>query len=90
VSRPNGQVYQPRSLADMPDVEALRRLREAAVPALLDGQPGTGEASLIEAVFPDLVTVTGDGDTTAADLISPAVLTVVYSTMDGRRVASFM
>ena len=29
VTRPGGQVYQPRSLADMPDVEALRKLRDA-------------------------------------------------------------
>ncbi len=69
VTRPNGQVYQPRSLADMPDVEALRRLRAAGVPALLYGPPGTGKTSLIEAAFPDLITVAGDGDTTAADLV---------------------
>jgi MoxR-like ATPase len=69
VTRPNGQVYQPRSLADMADVEALRRLREAGVPALLYGPPGTGKTSLVEAAFPDLVTVAGDGDTTAADLV---------------------
>ncbi len=69
VTRPNGQVYQPRSLADMPDVDALRRLRDAGVPALLYGPPGTGKTSLIEAAFPDLITVAGDGDTTAADLI---------------------
>jgi nitric oxide reductase NorQ protein len=69
VTRPGGQVYQPRALADMPDVEALRRLREAGVPALLYGPPGTGKTSLIEAAFPDLVTVAGDGDTTAADLV---------------------
>jgi len=69
VTRPNGQVYQPRSLADMPDVEALRRLREAGVPALLYGPPGTGKTSLVEAAFPDLITVAGDGDTTAADLV---------------------
>jgi MoxR-like ATPase len=69
VTRPNGQVYQPRELADMPDVEALRRLREAGVPALLYGPPGTGKTSLIEAAFPDLITVAGDGDTTAADLV---------------------
>jgi len=68
VTRPNGQVYQPRSLADMPDVDALRRLRDAGVPALLYGPPGTGKTSLIEAAFPDLITVAGDGDTTAADL----------------------
>jgi len=69
VTRPNGQVYQPRSLADMPDVEALRRLRAAGVPALLYGPPGTGKTSLIEAAFPDLITVAGDGDTAAADLV---------------------
>jgi len=70
VARPNGQVYQPRSLADMADVEALRRLRDAGVPALLYGPPGTGKTSLIEAAFgDDLITVAGDGDTTAADLV---------------------
>jgi MoxR-like ATPase len=70
VTRPGGQVYQPRSLADMPDVEALRKLRDAGVPALLYGPPGTGKTSLIEAAFgDDLVTVAGDGDTTAADLV---------------------
>jgi nitric oxide reductase NorQ protein len=69
VTRPNGQLYQPRSLADMPDVEALRKLRAAGVPALLYGPPGTGKTSLIEAAFPDLITVAGDGDTSAADLV---------------------
>src|ERR1700733_13887926 len=70
VTRPGGQVYQPRSLADMPDVEALRKLRDAGVPALLYGPPGTGKTSLIEAAFgEDLITVAGDGDTTAADLV---------------------
>jgi nitric oxide reductase NorQ protein len=70
VTRPGGQVYQPRSFADMPDVEALRKLRDAGVPALLYGPPGTGKTSLIEAAFgDDLITVAGDGDTTAADLV---------------------
>jgi len=69
VTRPGGQLYQPRALADMPDVDALRRLREAGVPALLYGPPGTGKTSLVEAAFPDLITVAGDGDTTAADLV---------------------
>jgi hypothetical protein len=69
VARPNGQVYQPRALADMPDVEALRKLRAEGVPALLYGPPGTGKTSLVEAAFPDLITVAGDGDTTAADLV---------------------
>ncbi|MER6091297.1 AAA family ATPase [Streptomyces bluensis] len=69
ITRPNGQKYHPRALAQLPDVEALRRLREAGVAVLLYGPPGTGKTSLIEAAFPDLVTVAGDGDTTVGDLI---------------------
>jgi nitric oxide reductase NorQ protein len=70
VTRPNGQVYQPRALAGLPDVEVLRRLRADSVPALLEGPPGTGKTSLVEAAFgDDLITVAGDGDTTAADLV---------------------
>ncbi len=51
----------------MADVEALRTLRAEGVPALLAGPPGTGKTSLVEAAFPDLITVAGDGDTTAGD-----------------------
>ncbi|WSL24011.1 AAA family ATPase [Streptomyces sp. NBC_01280] len=69
VTRPNGQRYHPRALANLPDVEALQRLREASVPVLLYGPPGTGKTSLIEAAFGDLITVAGDGDTTVGDLI---------------------
>ncbi|TDC70280.1 AAA family ATPase, partial [Streptomyces hainanensis] len=69
ITRPNGQQYHPRSLAKMPDVEALRRLRRADVPVLLYGPPGTGKTSLVEAAFPDLITVAGDGDTTVGDLV---------------------
>ena len=45
VTRPNGQTYHPRRLGDegMPDVTALRRLREAGIPALMYGPPGTGK-----------------------------------------------
>jgi len=69
VTRPGGQAYRPRVLADMPDVDALRKLRAAGVPALLYGPPGTGKTSLVEAAFPDLITVAGDGDTTTADFV---------------------
>ncbi|MFC7305118.1 AAA family ATPase [Streptomyces monticola] len=69
VVRPNGQRYHPRALANLPDVEALRRLRAANVPVLLYGPPGTGKTSLIEAAFDDLITVAGDGDTVVGDLI---------------------
>ncbi|MYT32662.1 AAA family ATPase [Streptomyces sp. MspMP-M5] len=69
IMRPNGQRYHPRALAQLPDVEALRRLRNAGVAVLLYGPPGTGKTSLIEAAFPDLITVAGDGDTTVGDLV---------------------
>jgi hypothetical protein len=69
ITRPNGMTYHPRALADLPDVTALRKLREAGIPALLYGPPGTGKTSLIEAAFDDLITLAGDGDTSVADLI---------------------
>lgn len=70
VTRPGGAVYRPRALADMPDVDALRRLRAAGIPALLYGPPGTGKTSLVEAAFGDeVITVAGDGDTAVSDLI---------------------
>jgi hypothetical protein len=69
VLRPNGQAYHPRDLGGHPDVEVLRRLRDAGVPALLYGPPGTGKTSMVEAAFTDLVTVAGDNDTTVADLV---------------------
>jgi hypothetical protein len=46
----------------MADVEALRTLRAEGVPALLSGPPGTGKTSLVEAAFPDLITMAGDGE----------------------------
>jgi nitric oxide reductase NorQ protein len=69
VTRPNGMAYHPRMLSGMPDVTALRRLREAGVAALMYGPPGTGKTSVVEAAFPDLLTVQGDGDTTVADFV---------------------
>jgi len=69
VVRPNGQRYYPRALADHADVAALRALRAAAMPSLLYGPPGTGKTALVEAAFPDLVTVAGDGDTAVADFV---------------------
>jgi len=69
VTRPNGQVYHPRALSGMPDVVALRKLRDAGVATLMYGPPGTGKTSVIEAAFGDLLTVQGDGDTTVADFV---------------------
>jgi hypothetical protein len=81
VARPNGQLYHPRQLSGLPDVTALRKLRDAGVAALLYGPPGTGKTSVIEAAFGDLVTVAGDGDTTVADLVGEYT-----QTPDGRYV----
>jgi nitric oxide reductase NorQ protein len=69
VTRPNGQLYHPRTLSGLPDVTALQRLRDAGVAALMYGPPGTGKTSVVEAAFGDLVTVQGDGDTTVADIV---------------------
>jgi MoxR-like ATPase len=69
VARPNGQLYHPRKLSGLPDVTALRKLRDAGVAALMYGPPGTGKTSVVEAAFGDVVTVAGDGDTTVADLV---------------------
>jgi MoxR-like ATPase len=81
VTRPNGQLYHPRQLSGLPDVTALRKLREAGVASLLYGPPGTGKTSVVEAAFPDLVTVSGDGDATVADLVGEYT-----QTPDGRYV----
>jgi len=70
VTRPNGAIYRPRALADMPDTDALRKLRAAGIPALLYGPPGTGKTSLVEAAFgEEVITVAGDGDTAVSDLV---------------------
>ncbi|MBA9005883.1 AAA family ATPase [Thermomonospora cellulosilytica] len=69
VKRPNGTTYYPRELAGTSDVNALRKLREAGVAVLLYGPPGTGKTSLIEAAYPDAITIAGDGDTTVSDFV---------------------
>ncbi|GLZ78321.1 hypothetical protein Afil01_31280 [Actinorhabdospora filicis] len=67
ILRPNGRLYHPRALADGSDVDVLARMRSHGVPVLLYGPPGTGKTALVEAAFPDLVTIAGDGDTAVAD-----------------------
>ena len=52
--------------------------RPAQVPLIT---PGTGKTSVVEAAFPDLITVPGDGDTTVADLVGEYT-----QTPDGRYV----
>lgn len=69
VARPNGDLYFPRKLAGATDVDVLRRLREKRIPVLLYGPPGTGKTALVEAAFPDLLTVAGTGDTVVEDFL---------------------
>ena len=73
VTRPNGETYLPRRLAGGTDVEILRRLREQAIPVLLYGPPGTGKTAMVEAAFPDLLTIAGTGDTTVDDFLGSFV-----------------
>ncbi|WP_428962240.1 AAA family ATPase [Micromonospora fluostatini] len=73
VLRPNGVWYLPRRLGDSTDVEVLRRLRRDTITVLLYGPPGTGKTSLIEAAYPDAITVAGHGDTTVEDLVGTYV-----------------
>ncbi|MBQ1050824.1 AAA family ATPase [Micromonospora sp. C51] len=69
VRRPNGTLYHPRRLGKGWDVEELRRLRTQQVPVLLYGPPGTGKTAMVEAAFPDLLTVAGTGDTVVDDFL---------------------
>lgn len=69
VPRPNGTLYHPRRLGRGWDVEELRRLRTQRVPVLLYGPPGTGKTAMVEAAFPDLLTVAGTGDTVVDDFL---------------------
>ena len=69
IARPNGTLYRPRALAHLSDVAALRAARDAEAPVLLYGPPGTGKTSLIEAAFPDVVTVTADPELAVSDLV---------------------
>jgi len=69
VARPNGEFYFPRRLAGGTDIDVLRRLRDKRIPALLYGPPGTGKTALVEAAFPDVLTVAGTGDTIVDDFL---------------------
>lgn len=70
VTRPNGQVYQPRPLGPRSDIDTLHAARTAGLPVMLAGRPGTGKTALIEAAFGDeAITVAGHGDLEVSDLI---------------------
>lgn len=73
ITRTNGQVYQPRDLAGISDVEALKTLRKKRIYPLLSGPPGTGKTVLVDATFGDapggLHMVTGDENTAVEDFV---------------------
>ena len=57
-------LHQRRNRHELRSLQTEKR--PAQVPRIT---PGTGKTSVIEAAFPDLLTVAGDGDTTVADLV---------------------
>ncbi|WP_250008777.1 AAA family ATPase [Actinoplanes sp. M2I2] len=69
VTRPNGTLYYPRRLGKGWDVDVLHGLRAQNIPVLLYGPPGTGKTAMLEAAFPDLLTVAGTGDTVVDDFL---------------------
>lgn len=71
--RPNGEQYRPRTIkigsSMIRDVDLVQTAYENRMSTLLFGPPGTGKTALVDAVFPDLVTVQGSGETEVADFI---------------------
>jgi hypothetical protein len=88
--RPNGELYYAREiLPGLNDVEFLRQCRGATLAenlyVLLYSAPGTGKTALVEAAFPDAVTISGDFDTTTDDFVGTQVQNPdgTYSWVDG-------
>jgi nitric oxide reductase NorQ protein len=69
VPRPNGSLYYPRRLGKGWDIDVLHDIRQQNIPVLLYGPPGTGKTAMLEAAFPDLLTVAGTGDTVVDDFL---------------------
>jgi hypothetical protein len=67
--RPNGDIYRARMIGDFSDVEMLRDARRIHKFAMLAGPPGGGKTALIEAAFPDCITMNGDADTGVSDFV---------------------
>jgi hypothetical protein len=74
ITRPNGQEYRVRQIADKPDIELLKTLREHRIWPLLYGPPGTGKTSWVDATFQqDMVLFPGDENTTVDDMFGTLV-----------------
>jgi len=85
--RPNGSAYIARLWGEHRDVETLRKARQATIDAvttgkgspmfaLLYGAPGCGKTALVEAAYGEnVVTLLGNGDVEAADMLGGYVQT---------------
>lgn len=89
-TRPNGDLYYPRMVSGSThDVALLHSARGATLSenlyVLLYGEPGTGKTACAEAAFPNLVTLSGDGDTTVDDFLGSWVQNPdgTYTWVDG-------
>jgi hypothetical protein len=70
VLRPNGEEYRPREIMGHTDVALMRKFRAINMNFRLAGPPGAGKTASVEAAFgTDLITVSGHGDMTVANLV---------------------
>jgi len=68
--RPNGEVYYARPWGNHEDVQVLKQAREAMLPVLLTGSPGTGKTAMAEAAFgTELITMVFSGDTQVSGIV---------------------
>jgi hypothetical protein len=73
--RPNGEKYHVRKWGEHDDVQVLRKAREQMQFILLYGAPGCGKTALVQAAFPEVISVLGTGDTELADFIGGYIQT---------------
>lgn len=65
-----GKKYYPRELLGKKDVDILRQNRKAGIFVALDGRPGTGKTSLVNAAFgKEVHTIAGNEETQLSDIV---------------------
>lgn len=69
VTRPNGEKYLPRRVGDHHDVALLQHLHQSGIFVRVYGPPGTGKSALVEAAFPNALTINGHGDMTVSHFV---------------------
>ena len=73
--RPNGEKYHARKWGEHDDVQVLRKAHQEMQFILLYGAPGCGKTALVQAAFPNVISVLGTGDAELADFIGGYVQT---------------